>query len=276
MSRYKERILPFGDSQHLLGILTEPAQPQPQKPVILFLNAGVVHHIGPFRMSTDFARTLTADGFSSFRLDLSGIGDSHLGHSQASAEQRFVDDVKAAMNLLQAQLGAQTRFLILGLCTGADNAHKVAARDERICGAIFLDGYAYPTPKFYWFRYSPILLSPKRLLGVLLRLFKKPQATADGGTKEDAIFTWSLPDKEKTVGEWTRMLNNGMQMLFVYTGGVLNMLNYEQQPFDAVPVLNAQRDKVSVKFFREADHTYTLAQDRSQLLIILRDWLKRF
>ncbi len=276
MSSYKERIIPFGDNQHLLGVLTEPTQPQPQKPVIIFLNAGVVHHIGPFRMSTDFARTLTADGFTSFRLDLSGIGDSNLGNSQVSAEQRFIDDVKAAMDILQAQLGTHTRFLILGLCTGADNAHKVAARDDRILGAVFLDGYAYPTPKFYWLRYSPILLSPKRLLGVILRLFRKPQSAASQGAREDSIFTWSLPEKEKTVGEWTRMLNNGMQMLFVYTGGALYMFNHEQQLVNGVPVMQAHRDKITVKFLRSADHTYTLAQDRSQLLTILRDWLKRF
>lgn len=277
MSSYKERIIPFGDNQHLLGILTEPAQGATQKPVIIFLNAGVVHHIGPFRMSTDYARALTAEGFSSFRLDLSGIGDSNLGSSQVSAEQRFINDVKAAMDTLQAQLGAHTRFIVFGLCTGADNAHKVAANDDRLCGAVFLDGYAYPTPKFYWLRYSPILLSPKRLLGVLLRMVKKPEAAADNGaSREDSIFTWSLPAKEKSVGEWTRMLGNGMQMLFVYTGGALNMLNYEQQMFDAVPVMKANQDKLMVKLLRTADHTYTLAQDRAQLLGLIRDWLKRF
>jgi alpha-beta hydrolase superfamily lysophospholipase len=110
VSSFKERIFHFGEDQNLLGILTEPATPaDSSKPVILFLNAGVVHHIGPFRLGTEFARTLADDGFRSFRFDLSGLGDSNLGKSQVNAEQRFIDDAKAAMDTLQAQLGAATR-----------------------------------------------------------------------------------------------------------------------------------------------------------------------
>src|SRR5690606_25998096 len=151
------------------------------------------------------------------------------------------------------------------LCTGADNAHKVAAADKRVCGAIFLDGYAYPSRQFFWRRYGPILLSPKRLLGVLLRLLRKSPATAQDSVRpEDAIFTWHLPPKEKTVSEWTGMLEHGMQLLFIYTGGALDMCNYEEQIFDAVPMMRAHRDKVTVKFQREADHTFALAQDRTK------------
>jgi pimeloyl-ACP methyl ester carboxylesterase len=277
VSSFKERIFHFGEDQNLLGILTEPATPaDSSKPVILFLNAGVVHHIGPFRLGTEFARTLADDGFRSFRFDLSGLGDSNLGKSQVNAEQRFIDDAKAAMDTLQAQLGAATRFIIFGLCTGADNAHKVTAVDTRINGAIFIDGYTYPSPRYYWQRILPVLLSPKRIFGIVMRLFIKPAQTEAEETIEDSIFTWSMPPRTKAVEEWTQMLRNNVQMLFIYTGGTYFFYNYEAQLLDAIPILKANRDKVTTKLFSTMDHTFSLAQHRQQLLVYLRQWLQRF
>jgi dienelactone hydrolase len=277
VNSFKERIFNFGEEQNLLGILTEPTiAADPNKPIILFLNAGVVHHIGPFRLSTDYARLLTADGFSSFRFDLSGLGDSNLGKSQVNAEQRFIDDAKAAMDTLQAQLGTSTRFLIFGLCTGADNAHKITAADNRVNGAIFVDGYMYPSLRYYWIRVLPVLLSPKRLLGIFVRLIKKPTQIAEEGNREDEIFTWSMPPRAKATAEWAQMLRNNVQMLFVYTGGAYFFYNYEQQLLDAIPVLKANRDKVTTKIFSTMDHTFSLAKHRQELLTYLRQWLQRF
>jgi len=278
VSGFRERIFQFGENQNLVGILTEPASAAgSQKPVLIFLNAGVVHHIGPFRAFTDFARALVDDGFCSFRFDFSGIGDSNLGKSQVTAEQRFIDDAKAAMDLLQAQLGTATRFILFGLCTGADNAHKIAAVDNRVSGAIFIDGYTYPSAQFMWRRILPVLLNPRRLLGVLYRIFHKPPAeTTAPAPIEDSIFTWRLPPKEKAVEEWTQMLGNGMQMLFIYTGGAYFSYNYEAQLFDAIAVLRKHRDKVAIKLFMAMDHTFTLSQDRRELLANVRQWLERF
>lgn len=277
MSSFKERIFHFGEEQNLLGILTEPtAAADPKKPVILFLNAGVVHHIGPFRLSTEFARALAGEGFRCFRFDLSGIGDSNLGKSQVTAEQRFIDDGKAAMDTLQAQLGDSTRFIIFGLCTGADNAHKTAAVDTRVDGAVFIDGYMYPSPRYYWLRIVPVLLSPRRVLGIIMRLFHKPPETSAQETREDMVFTWQMPPRAKAIAEWTKMLHNNVQMLFIYTGGTYFFYNYETQLLDAIPVLKANRDKVSIKLFSQMDHTFSLAKHRHELLAYLRQWLQRF
>lgn len=277
MNSFKERIFHFGEGQNLLGILTEPATTiDPKKAVILFLNAGVVHHIGPFRISTDYARLLTADGFRSFRFDLSGLGDSNIGKSEVNAEQRFVDDARAAMDMLQAQLGASTRFVIFGLCTGADNAHKVTVADNRIDGVIFIDGYMYPSLRYYWIRILPVLLSPKRLLGIIMRLIKKPAQVAQEENREDAVFTWSMPPRAKATAEWTQMLRNNVQMLFIYTGGAYFFYNYEEQLLDAIPILKANRDKVTTKIFSTMDHTFSLAKHRQELLAYLRQWLRRF
>ena len=79
-----ERIVRFGPEDGLLGILTEPVSP-PRGPAILFLNAGVLHHVGPFGWYVSLARRLAELGFLSLRFDLSGIGDSPLRNDPGSA-----------------------------------------------------------------------------------------------------------------------------------------------------------------------------------------------
>ena len=180
------------------------------------------------------------------------------------------------MDMLQSQLGADTRFVIVGLCTGADNAHKIAAVETRIDGAIFIDGYTYPSPRYYWIRILPILLNPRRLFGVIARFIRKPPQTGAEENIEDSVFTWSMPSRAKAVADWTQMLQNKMQLLFIYTGGAYFSYNYEDQLFDAVPMLKANRDKVTTKIFSDMDHTFSLAGHRQELLVYLRQWLGRF
>src|SRR5262249_27402146 len=65
-------------SRSLFGIHTEPLDPPRGKrsPMVLFLNAGAVHRVGPNRMYVDLARSWAEHGLTSLRLDLSGLGDS--------------------------------------------------------------------------------------------------------------------------------------------------------------------------------------------------------
>jgi alpha-beta hydrolase superfamily lysophospholipase len=51
-------------------------------PPILFLNAGVIDHVGPARLWVELGRRWAEAGFQVIRFDLSGIGDSPLGIDQ--------------------------------------------------------------------------------------------------------------------------------------------------------------------------------------------------
>ncbi|HHO68021.1 MAG TPA: alpha/beta hydrolase, partial [Gammaproteobacteria bacterium] len=72
----KERVVTFGPERNLVGVLTQPDQVRPDLPVLVFLNAGLLHRVGPYRMHVDLARQLAARGYASLRFDLSGRGDS--------------------------------------------------------------------------------------------------------------------------------------------------------------------------------------------------------
>jgi len=63
-----EEPLQFGDGGRLFGILTLPSRSHrkaPGLPVFVFLNAGLLHRVGPHRLYVLLARDLSRMGFSS-------------------------------------------------------------------------------------------------------------------------------------------------------------------------------------------------------------------
>lgn len=139
-----ERVVHFGDRNALMGIVTHPAAGISQlKPALLFLNAGLIHRVGPFRMHVELARRMAAGAghrFTSFRLDQSGLGDSAPRVGGMSYEERAVADAREAMDALSARFGIN-RFIAIGLCAGAMNAHRAALAASRS-----RRGRLYPMP----------------------------------------------------------------------------------------------------------------------------------
>ena len=144
----------LGAEANLIGVLSEPdrALPSPApprstpRPVVILLNAGVLHRVGPHRLHVNLARRLAARGITSLRLDLSGIGDSPSVPGARSFRESAVADTKAAMDQLAVELGAE-RFVLFGLCSGADNALATAEVDPRVVGVVVIDPPAYVTPR---------------------------------------------------------------------------------------------------------------------------------
>ena len=143
----KHKALLLGEHETILGIATEPAVLDPEKPICLVLNAGIIHRIGAHRNAVNIARALAEAGFLVVRLDLSGIGDSPRRRDALDFGASAVADVREVMDHLSS-LYATPRFVAIGLCSGADNAFQTAIVDDRLVGAVFLDGYAYPTNAF--------------------------------------------------------------------------------------------------------------------------------
>jgi dienelactone hydrolase len=96
--------------------------------------------MGPHRQYVPLARQWAGLGFSVLRLDLSGIGDSPVA---AGAEENvtyppgFRADVDRALRWMQGETGAR-RFVLVGLCSGADVAFASAA-DPRVAGIVMMN-----------------------------------------------------------------------------------------------------------------------------------------
>lgn len=141
-----EVTLSFGAERHLVGTLCRPGDAAVGDCAVLLLNAGVIHRIGPHRFNVKLARALARAGLPSLRLDLSGQGDSRLPAQPLPYPQQAVADLRAAMDHLQGLLGVQ-RFVIAGICSGANHGLAAADADPRVAGLWMLDTHLYPTPR---------------------------------------------------------------------------------------------------------------------------------
>jgi alpha-beta hydrolase superfamily lysophospholipase len=106
----------------LFGMLAEP-ESGASGPTVVFLNAGLIPHVGPARMWVELARQFAASGFRSVRVDLSGLGDSPSRPAQRphmSYPRNAIEDIAGALATLSPNDPADA--LLLGLCAGAYHA----------------------------------------------------------------------------------------------------------------------------------------------------------
>ena len=157
----QEKVYTFGFENNLVGVMTERTDNKESNdlPAILLWNAGLLHRVGPHRLYVNLARRLAIDGFIVFRFDLSGLGDSEmLQRENRPEDERVASDIREAMRFVEIKKNKK-QFILIGLCSGADNAHLLTSQDSRVVGAVFLDGFGYRTLKYYFYYYVHRLTS---------------------------------------------------------------------------------------------------------------------
>jgi len=275
----RERAIIFGNEKNLVGVLTEPDVNRRLKdtPCVLMLNSGILHHVGPFRLHVDMARHLAVQGYMSFRFDIAGIGDSLSVKGTGYDEDGIIDDVRMAIDELERKKEI-TDFVIIGLCTGAANAHKVAVVDGRVKSAAFLDGYAYPTWRFYIKRYLLAVMDPLRVKNGLLRIVRRvfEKSTNDNQSFEvsEDFGWWELPAKNEVHGDLVKLVDRGVDLLYIYSGEEREVYNYQDQFKQAFSSIDFN-GKLKVIINEEADHTYVMAEDRDRLISQVTSWLNK-
>jgi len=130
----------FGRAATLAGIVTLPPPGTAQRDeAVLLLNAGLLHRIGPNRVYVKLARRLAEHGFVVMRFDFSGIGDSLPRTDNLPIEQAAVLETREAMDCLAAGTAVE-RFVLAGICSGADVASRVAGADPRVSSLVLING----------------------------------------------------------------------------------------------------------------------------------------
>ena len=72
-----EEVVKMGKGAQLTGILSRGTESN-HSPVVIMFNAGLLHHVGPFRLWVTLARELARKNIPSLRFDLYAQGDSGL------------------------------------------------------------------------------------------------------------------------------------------------------------------------------------------------------
>jgi len=242
----------FGAEHNLYGVLSLPeGGHMPGRPAVLLLTVGLQHHVGACRCWVTLARRLADLGYASLRFDMGGIGDSDPGTRTGSETDCAVAEIRAAMELLARRSGAE-RFVLVGLCSGADNAHPAALRDGRIAGLVMIDSYGYRTAGWHLRHYLPRLLHPHHWRRFLRRKF----LIANVG------YTRDFPPRAQVEGDLQKLVDRGVQIYF----------NHYRQFGEMFPRLKGN-GRIDIEHDPLAGHIYEFHADRERFFANVTGWL---
>ncbi|HEY2902052.1 MAG TPA: alpha/beta fold hydrolase [Polyangia bacterium] len=276
----REKASLFGEPPILFGITTEPSAFAAERPAVLLLNAGLVHRVGPARKSVRLARRLAEAGFLTLRFDLSGIGDSEPRRDTLSFDERAILDVQQAMDFLQRTRGIK-QFVLMGLCSGADNSFRTALRDPRVCGAIMIDTFGYRTPGFYLRHYGRRLLRPKAWQRFARRMGRQARARVERamGIEGPAVaapappqYAREFPPQAEFVSGVRTLIDRGVNLYFIYSAAMEGYYNHEEQLAEFLSAVDF-KNRLETKFFADSDHTFTDLRSQRALIDTVAAWL---
>jgi dienelactone hydrolase len=278
-----ESVVRFGDADQLVGILSQPEQARANVPAVVILNAGVLHRVGPHRLHVVLARRLAAAGVTCLRLDLGGIGDSTNSSDATTFRESAVNDTRLALTGLAAKIGAE-RFVIFGVCAGADNAIATALVDERIAGIAIVDTHTYASKRGRLRAlYTKLSArSPRESVRWIAKVAeRRARATLErlralrdrAEAPEDEEQGRTAPPLAQFRAELVSLVTRGTKILAIYSGIHGAKYNHPNQLFELLPEL---RGKLETAFFSNANHTFTELDEQAELIALVSDWMARF
>jgi alpha-beta hydrolase superfamily lysophospholipase len=282
----------------LFGILSEPATPvNPTPDVVLLLNSGTIHHIGPSRLYVTIARGCAARGIPAIRLDLSGVGDSGLraGEKENSpyAESARID-VRHAVDFAAKRFPG-SHVHVIGLCSGAYHGFKAAVAGLPLRSIVVVNPLTFfwkpgmsleyadfqiTSETHRYARSSRSLSSWLKLLrgqvNVLAaaRVFWKRFQVRGRNAMRDLARVAGFRLQDDLASELTGIAHQRTEIYFVFSASDPGHSMLLEQGGRVVGKL-VRGEKMRVSIVPGADHTFTSHWNRDQLLALLAAHLER-
>ena len=280
-----EEPLQFGEGGRLFGILTLPRMPPrnaQELPVFVYLSAGLLHRVGPYRLHVRLARELAQMGFSSLRIDLAGTGDSprRLGLTN---QQSVAADFEEILGVLESRLG-RLPLVLAGLCSGANNAVRLTLKEPRVIGMVLLDPICFPDDGFRartvvmkytnpaeyiaWLKHGEYVAWLKRRFKALTIPRGEKQ---EDDNSADAVTFQDLPTREQLRAAFESIREREGRVLSVFTQAALQYYNQAGQ-LGRVLGVDGYEQFCTELFWPQAEHTYTLELHRRRLIEEIKTW----
>lgn len=288
----RERVVKCGGDAHIFGIVTEPRDAgAASMPVLLLVNSGAVHHIGPNRLYVRIARRLALRGMRVLRLDLPGLGDSPAPAGRTGNES-YPDHAITAMaqvvDFAREQLSASTVHCA-GICSGAYHSLKAAVAGQRLQGVVVINPLT-----FYWkpgmslaapayqdigrimrlrharlsaTRLRHLVASPAMLQDMLRTLARDLLRRARSAAREVAR-TLRVPLQDDLAADLRMAAAHGTRMHFVFASTDPGYALLCEQAGRQLRRLLAS-GAATIDFIEAADHTFTPPGAQAALISLL-------
>lgn len=252
----------FGPGGALVGILGEG---DASGPILVLPSAGLIPRAGAFRLHVELAERLSRQGIRTFRFDVPGVGESQRvqGLGDSGATMAAIDELAARF--------PDARFVVGGICSGADVGWRAAVADERVVGMLMLDGLGFTGPWFQLARVSNVIRGgPRRWLGTLANLLRTRGKGLDKRVEIADYRDW--PSRDAARREFADLVARGTRQLWIYTGGYNDVFLHPRQfEWSFGPAVHAPC--VSMSFWPDCDHTFFAAPHRTRLLDAIEQWM---
>jgi serine aminopeptidase S33 family len=266
-----EEPLQFGERGRLTGVLTRPNGPRSDElPAFVFLTAGVLHRVGPFRLYVRLARALAQSGFGSLRVDLAGVGDS-APSAGLSYRESVAADFKAIKSVLESRFG-RTPLVLAGLCSGADNAVRLTATEPQVVGMVLLDPICFPDDGFQTRALIGKYTNPIRYVEAIRRRIK-PSARAADDDKDpfQSIAIRNLPTPLELRSAFAAIRERNGRALAVFTQYARPYYNRLGQ-LESVLGIDGFRQCCTELYWPCVEHTFPLEVHRARLIDEITRW----
>lgn len=271
----REKIFKVGQTTSLNGILTFPDESYSEVCVLIF-NSGLMHHVGTSRISVILARQLAEKGVLSFRFDFSGIGDSLPRRTKTSFSENVKIEAVEVMDEIQATYKIK-KFILYGLCSGADASFVVAQEDDRVIGISQIDPYLYRNFGWYVRHYGFRLLKSKVWLGFLKRCIVKSRTAGDipdhlvealdGNGRE-------IPPQKDVEQGYRKIVSRNCKVFIIVTGGQAYTFNHKNQFRDVFSNVHWQKN-LEFHYFPKMEHVIPEPEYQKKTVSIISKWIKK-
>ncbi|CAN5304297.1 hypothetical protein BH11PSE10_BH11PSE10_06130 [soil metagenome] len=281
----REKPILFGPTRSLVGILNAPEKPSTAlggEFAVIFINAGLTHHIGPNRLHVQLARALEAVGIASLRFDLSGLGDSPYRRDQLPIYALVRREPCEAMDELTRR--GFRRFVLIGMCSGAYSAFHVGCDDERVAAAVMINpedlsigesGEAGDQSAAWARRYwSNSLLRPRAWLNLLSGRvnYRRLIETLTRQLKSTGRSGANHARSQLKAGILQAVQARPLTLFFVNSQNDVSV-EYIDLVLDAETVSLAPQGALQRQVIGDCDHLFTRLEDQQRLRDLLIPWL---
>ncbi len=177
-------------------------------------------------------------------------------------------------------LAPAARFVLFGVCSGADNSLATALADDRVAGIVLVDPPTYPT------RRSQLRHLRERVrdqggarkvarwaFGVVEREVRIKLATLGRSVPDDPPSEGrELPPPEVFGQQLAALLDRGVKIFCVFSGIHQARYNRADQLFELFPALRGRLDHT---YYPLANHTFTELDQQADLIDAVTGWIRR-